>query len=117
MVVIGILTFVLLLELILGITLLQNKKPLEITDFYAESSAQDNSVTLYFTFEGKTPSYWVVSYTNGTEDPQIEHFSDSSVTISGLEPGAMYTFSLSCSDKRTVTGVSQITYRIPEIKE
>lgn len=117
MVVIGVLTFVLLVELILGITLLQNKKPLEITDFYAESSAQDNSVTLYFTFEGKTPSYWVVSYTNGTEDSQIEHFSDSSVTISGLEPGAMYTFSLSCSDKRTVTGVSQITYRIPEIKE
>ena len=43
-------------------------------------------------------------------------FQGESISIQGLNPGAEYTFFLSSSDGRALTGLTQISYFLPEAR-
>ena len=114
-IVIGVLAVLLVIELIIGILVLSRSKEIDITSFSAQ--ADGTSVTLFLSYDGKAPDQWIITYSYGAESKQSQTFSGSQITITDLSPGEEYTFTLTSSNGQTLTGLTQITCRLPENNE
>ena len=82
----------------------------QILSFTAGIGPEDCSVVLNFTHNGTDAKNWTVSYSADGIAPQTQTFSDRSVVIYDLEPGAMYTFTLSSADGLFVGGQTQTSF-------
>lgn len=87
----------------------------EVSDFTAADGPEDGSVTLHFHVTGPDCEQWTVSYSAENEPEKKIVMTGHSITIYDLTPGNTYTFRLSPSAGRYLTGTTEITYTLAEI--
>jgi serine/threonine-protein kinase len=112
----AVLAIILAVELIVGIWLLGRDEKTDITDFRAAPGRDQHSITLYVEHTGDTPDDWMITFLSPDGISRTVTFQGESISIQGLNPGAEYTFFLSSSDGRTLTGLTQISYFLPEAR-
>jgi hypothetical protein len=112
----AVLAIILVVELIVGIWLLGRDEKTDITDFRAAPGRDQHSITLYVEYTGDTPDDWMITFLSPDGISRTVTFQGESISIQGLNPGAEYTFFLSSSDGRTLTGLTQISYFLPEAR-
>lgn len=76
----------------------------EIISFTGIAGAEDGSVMLNFTVEGKDPEGWILTCTAEGEETKTETFTGHSVTVRGLTLDKTYSFTLSPSDDTFLIG-------------
>ena len=70
------------------------KEQTNIVSFTAVTGAEDGSVILNFTVDGRETQDWMVEYSTEGEEPQAVSFTGHMVSINNLTVGKTYTFSL-----------------------
>lgn len=95
-----------------GVTTDSYNTPLEtnVVQFQAVTGAEDGSVILSFTIDGREPEQWSVAYSAEGEEEKTATFSGHTVTIRELTLGKEYTFRLMDEAGLYITGTNQITY-------
>ena len=81
-----------------------------ISTFTAITGPEDGSVILTFTGEGPAVSSWNLEYVTEGQEPVITNFTGTTVTVTGLTPGAEYTFTLLPVENIHLVGTTQITH-------
>lgn len=82
----------------------------QIISFTATTGAEDGSVILNFAAEGPAVESWTVEYSaEGMETASLT-FSGSMASITGLTPGAVYTFTLKADDDVALIGQTELIY-------
>ena len=82
----------------------------QILSFTAGIGPEDCSVALNLTLSGPEAKTWTVTYCADGIAPQTQDFTGRSTIIYGLEPGALYTFTLSSKDEIYLGGQTQTDY-------
>ncbi len=82
----------------------------QITRFDAVTGPEDGSVILNFEVEGLEPRDWTVLWSAPGEKEQRQTFSGHSTTVTGLNVGSQYTFSLLAAEDLTVGGDVTLQY-------
>lgn len=82
----------------------------EITQFTAINGAEDGSVILDFMYEGSNSEKWCIAYVADGSASQKVVFEGRSATITGLEIGKEYTFSLETESGEAVYGTNSIKF-------
>ena len=82
----------------------------EVTQFTAINGAEDGSVILDFMYEGSNSEKWSISYTTDGSTTQKVVFEGRSTTITGLEVGKEYTFTLNTDSGETVYGTNSVKF-------
>ena len=75
----------------------------------------DGSVILNFTAEGTLPEEWTLSYMAEGEEEKVVTFTGTSVSITDLTVGKMYTFVLDAGDNLSVSGATKLEYMAPRL--
>ena len=79
----------------------------DVLSFVGTAVAGDQ-VTLQLTVSGPSPEEWTVRYFAEGITPQEKTFTGNSVTITGLESGAVYLFELSGTSDVELTGTTSL---------
>ena len=82
----------------------------QILSFTAGIGPEDCSVQLNFTLSGPASDKWTVSYSADGIEAKSQDFTGRSTVVYGLEPGKMYTFTLSSASGLYVGGQTQASY-------
>lgn len=82
----------------------------EIIQFSAITGAEDGSVILSFTQSGPDHDNWSVTYSATNGDSKKATFNGHMTTITGLEVGAEYTFTLAPESNVNVIGNNTVSY-------
>lgn len=82
----------------------------QILSFTAGIGPEDCSVALNFTLGGPEDHNWTVTYSADGIDPKSQNFSGRSIVIYDLQPGKLYTFTLSAADGLYIGGLTQVSY-------
>lgn len=113
---VAVLAVILVAELLVGVWLLGGNVETDITGFRAQSEVDAQSITIFIECNGDMPDAWIITYLSQNGTTHSVTFKGDQVSIDGLTPGKEYTFHLSTTDDRTLTGLTQITYSLPESK-
>ena len=81
-----------------------------IVSFTSVAGAEDGSVKLSFTVDGKEPNDWTVYYSAEGEDEKRQSFTGHSVTINELTVGKVYTFRLDTGENISLGGQTTLEY-------
>ena len=82
-----------------------------IVQFNAVTGAEDGSVIISFTVDGKDSENWTILYSAEGEEEKSVTFPAHTVTLTGLTIGKEYTFTLIAdSDDLYLTGIEEISY-------
>lgn len=82
----------------------------EITQFTATNGAEDGSVLLDFMYEGSNSEKWCITYTADGVTAQKVVFEGRQTTITGLDIGKEYTFTLEAESGETVYGTNSLKF-------
>ncbi|MBO5130041.1 MAG: fibronectin type III domain-containing protein [Oscillospiraceae bacterium] len=93
------------------------KEETNIVSFTAITGADDGTVILNFTVEGRDTQEWIVEYSAEGEEPRSESFTGHMVTINGLSVGKTYTFTLVSPEESGlyITGSSTLEFTASRI--
>ncbi len=81
-----------------------------IHDFQASVGASDGSVQLSFTASGPLPESWKVVCTADGRETLTQEFTGTAVTVSGLDVGSLYTFTLVPMQELYLSGQTQVQF-------
>lgn len=87
----------------------------KIVSFTAKTGSEDGSVVLNFAVEGPNAESWIVNYAAGEEEPQTQEFTGHMATITGLEIGKEYTFTLAPKGDLILLGETEIRFTASRI--
>jgi hypothetical protein len=82
----------------------------EIINFSAVAGGEDGSAILNFGINGPDAENWTLQYSSPNGNAQTVTFSGHTVTVTGLEVGEEYIFSLTTEDDCSLTGITELTY-------
>ncbi len=86
-----------------------------ILSFQAGIGDRDGSVLLNLTTTGPQVDAWTVTYEAEGEQPRTATFSGNLLQLDDLTVGKKYTFTLSASDGRQISGENTVTYLATDI--
>ncbi len=86
-----------------------------IVQFSAVTGSEDGSVILGFTIEGPDANQWKVRYATKDGNVQEVSFTGHMVTITGLDVGSEYSFTLIPDGDLLVTGIDTIPHTASKI--
>lgn len=81
-----------------------------VSNFTAITGPEDGSVILNFTTEGPDVENWIVEYAAEGEAAIPVPFTGNMITISGLNPGTSYTFTLLAGDDVYLIGQTELVF-------
>ncbi len=87
----------------------------EIVQFHTVTGAEDGSVILSFTVNGRDTDQWTVKYGTAGEAEQELTFSGHMATISGLTVGSEYSFTLIPKEELRISGTDTIKHKASKI--
>ena len=82
----------------------------QVLSFTSIAGAEDGSVMLNFTVDGKEPDFWNILYSAEGEDQKRETVTGHSATITGLTVGKVYTFTLDGGKNFDLGGETTLEY-------
>lgn len=86
-----------------------------IVSFTAKAGDQDGSVILNFSVQGPENTNWRVRYSAPGVEEQVAECNKHMATITGLEPGKVYTFKLESVADLYVVGNDTITFTATKV--
>lgn len=87
----------------------------EILVFGATAGVENGSVVLEFIPDGEEPEKWTLMTAAKGENGQISTFSGHSFTVSGLDVGKTYTFTLGTGNGLSLSGETSLEYLVPRL--
>ena len=81
-----------------------------IVQFNAVAGAEDGSVILSFTIDGKDPEQWSIIYSADGVAEQTISFTGKMTTLSDLQMGSEYTFRLVSNESLYIIGTEEIKF-------
>lgn len=87
----------------------------EILNFTAICGPEDGSVILNFSVNGPQSENWIVEYGADGTAPITREFTGHSVTITGLDIGAQYTFRLASKDDIHLIGENELRFTAQKV--
>lgn len=76
----------------------------------AVTGSEDGSVIVNFTVSGDDPANWFITTTADGAEGEPQSFSGHTATITGLEVGKEYTFTVKPDSEAIVSGTNTLTY-------
>ena len=87
----------------------------QVLNLTAITGPEDGSVLLNFAVEGPDSEEWSVSYQSESSEAQSMSFTGHTVTVTGLNIGETYTFTLSGGEAIYLIGESAIDYTVQDV--
>ena len=84
----------------------------EIVSLTAVTGTDNGSVILSFVIDGEDAPNWTVTYSAEGEQPQSVTFTGHTTTISGLQEGKIYTFSLTTESDLYLVGNNTLEHTV-----
>lgn len=96
-------------------SLISTNTTTQILAFSAVAGMEDGSVILEFIPDGEEPSQWtMLTHTDGKES-QLDTFTGHRFTVSGLEIGKVYSFTLGAGGGLSLSGKTSIEVMAPRL--
>lgn len=87
----------------------------QILAFSATAGMEDGSIILEFIPDGEEPSQWTMLTTTQGQESQLNTFTGHRFTVSGLEIGRIYSFTLGAGGGLSLSGKTTIEVMAPRL--